>query len=745
MDKEIKYLSFNYFVLRTPLISFNQFEDILARLKNYEQDFKSILQKKAILEAIYLGSPVLHDEILKFLKGKLPNKKEEERLKYSVLRYITRMSCRCTPFGLFAGCSMGYINEQSEIILQERDAYKRHTRLDMNYLCALSQDIAKIPIVKESVRFFPNTSIYEYGKQIRYVEYKYLNAKRIHNIISVDNSEYVKKVIEKAKEGAFIHELAYILVDEEISIEDASLFIEELIDSQLLVNELEPAITGIEYFEQLSRILEPIQGIEELKQKLDAINVLLNKIDSKPIGETQCFYNQIIDIVKELKTGFDLKFLFQSDMVKPSSISKLSQNIIDEVYEGLTLLNKLTPKYASNTLLSKFAESFYERYEAQSIQLLKVLDTELGIGYKQNTGGLEGDINTLIDDIILPQTVNSNAEIQWNIIQSILHQKFLAAYAEKKTEIEITDKDFEKLKANWDDLPPTLSVMCEIFSHNEDCRLIYLHSAGGSSAANLLGRFCHADQKLHQYVLNITQIEEELNPEVIFAEIVHLPESRIGNILLRPVLRKYEIPYLAKSAVDNEFQLPLSDLYISAQSGIVKLYSRRLKKQIIPRLSSAHNYSYNSMPVYHFLCDLQTQNLRGGIGFNWGNLANEYAFLPRVRYKNLILSLARWAIKKDDFKIFIDIKDDKELMEKIKVWKDELQIPRYVVMPDGDNEMFVDFDNVVSIRTLFSVIKKRPSFILNEFPFDINSAIVKDCNENIFTNEFILSFYKSLI
>ncbi len=744
MTKEIKYLPFNSFVVRTPLLSFNQFEDILNRLQKNEEDFKTILQDKAILEAIYLGSPVLYDEIIKFLDNKLTDKKDAERLKYSVLRYITRMSTRCTPFGLFAGCTMGNTNDNTEITLSERNKYTRHTRLDMNYLCALSQDIAKIPIVKQTIKFYPNTSIYEYGNQIRYVEYKYLKTKRMHSITSIDNSEYVQKVLEKAKEGSRLHELAEIVVEEDITIEDATFFIEELVNSQLLVNELEPAITGEGNFKQLLKVLEQIPEIEDIYIKLKKIDLLLNNIDTNPVGETQDYYNQIIEIVKELKTEFEIKFLFQSDMVKPTIKSTLSKEIIDDIYEGLVLFNKLTPKQSNNTTLSEFAKSYYERYEGQSMPLLKVLDTELGIGYKQNSG-LEGDINPLIDDIGVPQVSNNSIDIQWNGIQSVLHKKFLTAYSEKKTEIEITDKDFEKIKPNWDDLPSTISVMCEIFSYTEENKSIFLHSAGGSSAANLLGRFCHTDEELHNYVLNITQTEEELNPEIIFAEIVHLPESRIGNILLRPILRKYEIPYLAKSVVDREFQLPMSDLYVSVESNIVKLYSKRLNKQIIPRLSSAHNYSFGAMPVYHFLCELQTQNLRGGIGFNWSNLTNEYAFLPRIKYKNLILSLAHWTIKKDDFKDFFEIKNDTELIEKLDIWRKELQIPRYTVMPDGDNEMFVDFENIVSIKTLFSIVKKRPSFYLNEFPFDKKSAIIKDVNGDVFCNEFVFAIHKSII
>ena len=94
---------------------------------------------------------------------------------------------------------------------------------------------------------------------------------------------------------------------------------------------------------------------------------------------------------------------------------------------------------------------------------------------------------------------------------------------------------------------------------------------------------------------------------------------------------------------------------------------------------------------------------------------------------------------------FFDIKNETEFIEKINIWRNELQLPRYAVLPDGDNELFVDFENANSIKTLFSVVKKRPVFFLNEFPFEKESAIVKDLKGNVFTNEFIISFYKSIV
>lgn len=82
----------------------------------------------------------------------------------------------------------------------------------------------------------------------------------------------------------------------------------------------------------------------------------------------------------------------------------------------------------------------------------------------------------------------------------------------------------------------------------------------------------------------------------------------MGNILFRPHIRDYEITYLIGSTLDDEHVIPASDLMVSVKGRKVVLRSRRLQKEIIPRLTSAYNYKGNTTPLYRFLCDLQSQN-----------------------------------------------------------------------------------------------------------------------------------------
>ena len=296
------------------------------------------------------------------------------------------------------------------------------------------------------------------------------------------------------------------------------------------------------------------------------------------------------------------------------------------------------------------------------------------------------------------------------------------------------------MKENWNDLPATFSCMFNVLKLEQSKSLILLNSFSGSSGANLLARFSHTNFEIEQLVKDITLKEQEILPDVIFAEIAHLPDSRVGNILSRPHIRDYEILYLANSDLAENRVIRMSDLFLSIKNGQICMRSKRLNKEIIPRLTNAHNFNNKPMPVYKFLCDMQIQNGRGGLFFSWGNIENLFDFRPRVRYNNIVLSLASWTIGISDIKYLFSVKED-ILIKEVAIWREKQNIPKYVLLEDGDNKLFVDFEKTISIQTFFSVIKKRNSFRLSEFLFDTDNSMIRDTNGKPYLNECIIAFY----
>ena len=306
--------------------------------------------------------------------------------------------------------------------------------------------------------------------------------------------------------------------------------------------------------------------------------------------------------------------------------------------------------------------------------------------------------------------------------------------------MELIDKELQSFSCSWEDLPDTFSAMIEIIETKNKEQII-LKSVGGMSAANLHTRFCHGSEALKNHIQHITDWEAQLHPDKILAEIVHLPEARTGNILKRPAFRKYEIPYLAKSNLALENQIPINDLTISIRNNKIILRSKRLNKEVLSKLTNAHNYSLKALPIYYFLSDLQKQNLRTALSFTWPKKVGNHPFLPRVVYKSCILSKAQWQLKKEDINTFLKVYEDEEkLIQKIDLWRKKYQVPDWIELVENDNTLPIHLENSTLIRLLLTTIKNKERCKLQEFLLP-QSDLVKRAQE-IFGHEIVLSFYK---
>ncbi len=732
------YVIENNFILRTPQRSF---QSVAEPMDFNTETLKAIFSKSTFKESIFLASPLLYEEMEKWLKGELNTKKEADKLKASLFRYYARMSTRPTPYGLFAGCGLGTFANQTAINI-DHNKVARHTRLDMNYLCALSQDLTRMPEIKPKLLFFPNSSIYEFGDKLRYVEFKYMNAKRKHHIVAVDNSEYLQKVISAAKKGAKTEYLAKLLVDDEISLEEASEFINQLIDNQILVSSLEPAVTGPEFTDQLLEVLREIPEAEYIVEVLEKVQRKIAEIDTKISKKNIKEYYEIARELENLETKYELKYLFQTDKFFEASSCSLNSSIKQYLQQAFELLNRISAM-GENQNLKNFREAFYERYETKEVPLLEALDTEAGIGYLQTDS--KGDITPLVDDLFIPpgeqgKTITANLGAMQQLLQKKINDN-----PGRMEEIVLDEEDLKDFKANADDLPHSVSAMINIFGEimldGEKKPLIGMNNAGNFSAVNLLGRFCHGNKDIFEFSKEITKKEQELSKDAILAEIVHLPESRTGNVLLRPTLRNFEIPYLAKSSVPIENQVTTDDIMVSVNMKQIFLRSKKFNKRIIPRMANAHNFSFNALPVYQFLCDVQHQGTRG-IGFGWGDMKTLYSYLPRVRYKNIILAEASWKIQKQDISELAKAKDDTAILKLAADFREKFKLPEQVLLADSDNKLFINFNSPWSIKAFLLLVKNRSAFELEEFLFCEENALVKD-ETGAYTNEIIIAFTKS--
>jgi thiopeptide-type bacteriocin biosynthesis protein len=790
----------------------------------------ALLERPEILEAVFVASPSLVDglEIWK----REPDGKKGQRAERALVRYFLRMASRATPFGLFSGCSTaqftvppaaakapaggraaraaraalaapatpatpaasgnaastpdlaaaaqspGDAAAPTRLTLAPRSAYGRHTRLDMDYLFALCEELERDPAMRRELRYRPNSSLYRAAGRLRYAEARFEDKVRSHHLVAVESSEYLEATLKLARGGVRAADLAAALVtvendgapdadadtapdvsasvsgavedassgDLEITREDADAFIAELIDSQVLVSDLSPPVTGPEAIHDLVHHLAGLPAGQDAARRLAAARDVLAELDAGGPGASPERYRAIAADLEGLPTKVEMARLFQVDMVKPPAEAALSPAVLDQVAAGIDLLRRLAGRGRAENL-DNFRKDFQARYgEQREIPLVEVLDEEIGIGFERSSE-VGAEASPLLRGMALSPPAGEPS-FPWGARQAVLLAKIQQARSQGAHQIELTAEDLDRMAppatASRQRLPDAFQVLVTLAAASLEALdrgefQILMGGAAGPSGARLLGRFCHADALLCERTREHLRAEEALRPQALFAEIVHLPQGRIGNILSRPVLREYEIPFLGRSGADEEHQIPVTDLLVSVQGNRIVLRSRRLDREIIPRLTSAHNFSTRSLGIYRFLCTLQHQEILGGVVWNWGPIESA-PFLPRVTHGKLVLARAAWWMTADEIKALAKVQGAARWTA-VQDWRRSRELPRLLMLADGDNELLVDLDNVLSIDAFLDVIEERDRAHLLEL-FPEPDRLIASGPEGRFVHEVVIPMHR---
>ena len=747
-----------FFVLRTPLFSFEEFQALSQNLsafaalgKNKDEELapaieadrrlvrsrlQQFVHRPEVQEALWIAAPEFSQALAAWWSS--PESEKGQKLEQSLYRYVARMTSRPTPFGLFAGCSVGKIGSETRLAIEARSSYWRRSRLDMEYLCNLAEKVIADPELRQRIRFHPNTSLYLAAGRYHHVQGYFIEEARAYRLIATDFTPYLAATLQRAASEATAASLAAALVedDPDIALTEAQEYIGQLIDSQILVSNLVPPITGPEPIDHMLAQLERA-GASSLTAALSAVSGHLQGLDEKRLGNEPAAYQPVVTAIAELPASYKLEHLIQVDMMKASPHASLSQRFVEEILRGVETLHSIHAA-PQQTYFKQFKDDFRERYQDQEVPLVLALDEEVGIGFerKDRPGSMA---EPLLEDLPLGAAEESE-EIRGSKSESILLRKVEELSGEKKTVLELDAALLKSLKVeNPLPLPDAFSVMGVVAGKPEARKLSFLlQGVSGPSGANLLGRFCHADPELTAFVQEHLRAEEQLrkNHDAVFAEIAHLPEGRVGNVLFRPILRQYEIPYLATSCLPPEQQIPATELMVSLRNDRIVLRSQRLDREVLPRLTSAHGYAHGrNLKLYKFLCLLQAQGVTGGLSWNWGML-EQLNFLPRVAFGNIVFSLARWRLEKELVEGFAKLHGP-ERLRKVHAWRTQQGIPRFALLTEADNQLLIDFENVLSVETFVDYAKKRPSGRLVEM-FPAPGEFCAHGPEGSFTHEVVV-------
>lgn len=655
-------------------------------------------------EVIFIASPVLFEETQKYINNSDIDFKKKKKIFISLTKYYQRYCTRCTPFGLFSGVSIIPLKEETSV---KYSKMKRVTRIDNFFISQLIKAIEKKQELRQGLKYKLNSSFYNLEDSYRYVESHISTLKKTHQISSLEKDNHIDKIINNSKIYNEFNYYVELLVDNEISYEDSKDFINILIDNQILISNIEPSIVTDDPLNEIQMVLNGL-NVKEASfyvKIIDNIRDVLNQLDKDEFSLN--LYEKLYREVDELKITYNKSMLVQVDCYLNAKGSSLSKEVFQQILYLFPTLKKNYIKHKSS--LDVFKEIFLKRYDTTTQPITVVLDPDLGINYPQNFDKNELEIKEI--------------------------ELFKILYKNIETDVlYLNEEDFKSLNNETDKMQASFNAVFSLVKLEEN-EMIYFDFIGGNSANDLFGRFTHLEDKIFKLANKIAKHEIDFYQDFIIADILHLPESRTGNILFRKKIYDYHISYLANSRLDDEFVINIQDINIEIIENEVFLFSKKHNKYIIPRLNNAHNYNSSTLPIYRFLCDVQNQSNIKGLSFNFGKILNNISVFPRVIFRNIIVFPKMWVIENSD------LEQLKHNFSK-KHFKTKFDLPKIFLFVNGDNHLFVNIDNELSILCFLDEIKDNKRIVLREYFFPSDN--VKNTKGEVCSNEFHLPLINNM-
>lgn len=696
----------DFFVIRAPRSSLSHLRHVPTEPSALVDFLSSWLANPSVQEALYLASPSLMERLPRWQQK--PNSKSAKKMTDALLKYFIRFNSRATPFGLFAGVALGQFADKTQLQCHNMQQDQRHTRLDIAYLAAIRAQLSE-PSETEKwplLRYQANPTLQQQADKLHYIEPYFSNAEQQYRLSTLALDEYLAAMLQLADAEGDFSSLQHGFQQQYPEADDTNVqdYIQQLLSAGVLQVKLPLPLTSGAPDQAFVASLQSIgatNSADILQQALFQLQHM-DRQASNPIKQYQDIYHSL----QTLPFPISENRLLQTDVLRSFSQCQLAQAEVSALTPSILALIAMRKPY--KTPLNKFSQQFEARFNNRCVPLLTLLDDEVGISFSSDVGYH----TSLLAGLNITNRQGSTSDVSEPLQQEIIAS--LSQMSPNETVLQLTSGSIlakHKTDTLMAKLPASFAINLSGYRQDDGHVIYYYHGCYGPSSANLLGRFCHLSAELQQRVKHHLDQEESHSPEVIFAEVLHMPEGRPGNVIARPALRAYELVFLADSQLANEWQIPPSDLLVYQENGVLCLWSKRLQKRIVPRLSSAHNFSDRSLGIYRFLCSLQHQNLQMP-HFSLPDSLYKAKRVPRIMLDDLILQEAHCNIP---VTILGDLWQDGDFIE--THWKQlqqEYGIERYMSYAVADHVLLIDLQNTMMFQMLMTEVNGKSHIRLNE-------------------------------
>lgn len=665
---------FDRIFLRVPLLSPDRYG---------ESCLGDMLADPAFKDALWLASPQFYTELE---KQEFDLSKLGERKRLTLLKYINRACFRPTPFGAFASFTLSYWDKQPPS--------DKGTAAILHLLPSREHELSDLTSrpLTPGLHVMINPVLYHFGQGFRYLFSETDSGKPTFrlNILPDNNvNRHIFRLLNR--EPQTVGTLAgHIRKKFDFTTADTWDYIEFLISHQVLLTENNrDLITG----------------------------------ETGPITGESSFWNQyrqqpwenrpiMTAAAKELEQVLgphhrkEARNYFYGALERPTLNAGLNEGSQQELGEAIRVMHLLGTA-TTPTALREFTLEFKRRFDREKVPLLQAIDPDQGIRY--------GDLfqlptsSLLLDDLHFPARQAAPTESSWTPI----HHLFLKVWINNPQRsphgpLDITPEILEQLEASQ----PTGLPFSQAAIFRKTTSGICIENAGGATSTALIGRFSVFSDETAKFCREMAGREAEVNTSVVFAEICQVSDPHIDNINRRSQLYEYIIPLNGYNQAKTESQLLPSDLLLSVYGEELILESRRLRRRVIPRLPTAYNYLHNELPVFRLLCDLQYQGLCSDLSFDLEKLFPGLDFYPRVSYRGVILSAAKWHFRPEEISVLLELPRS---LGRLHSFLRNFGLPTQLCTGSGDQLLVFNLANDWEAEFFIKILKPNEKITLREY------------------------------
>lgn len=644
-----------------------------------------------VREALGLASPALAAELDRLCHGTAAaTVKDLRRAVLSVASYLLRWQRRSTPFGLFAGLTTARTGSTRSSIGKRHRAV---ARADGVWLAALLEHLERHPGLRTRLLVAAdNTATVRDGRILTAQRAGPDDGRSVPlRETSARYTRPVQAALTLAATPIRLDALAAAVAERFPTAAAGQIcaVLDALVDQRLLITSLRPPMTAADGLTHVIHTLTAagaaeLDDLAPLLRRLTAVRGLLVEHDTTDDPARAAILRaSASEQMTALAPGGQSATLAVDTRLDAQV--RIPEAVLTEAARAATILLRVTAKPFGSAAWLDYHARFRARYGPGALVPVRELLADSGLGFP--TGYLGAP----------------RAHPAWRTLTE-RDAAFLAlvqrAALDHGDEIVLTDADIDSLTVGD---PATVAAPARVELG------VAVHAASAEAVdrgefllrvtaappvpTSMAGRFTHLlDAGRDRLAANYLADGEAADRDVVAVQLSFPPRRPHNENVTRVPPLLPDVLALAEHPTGNPVEV--DDLAVTADGDQMYLVQVSTGRRVVPHIPHALDTTVQSPPLARFLAEVADARTAVFGPLDVG-AARTLPYLPRVRYRRIILSAARWILTAADLPALAGPRWDTGLTE----WRRRWRVPARVVLCDGELRLPLDLDHPLE-RTL---------------------------------------------